>query len=100
MNAEQIILEQLGGNKFIAMTGAKNFMHENDGNTLIMDLPVNKSLARKLRITLNANDLYDVVFFYIKGASLGIAKVAEYPDVYDDMLRDIFTEVTGFDTHF
>ena len=37
MTIANTILEQLGGNKFIAMTGAKNFV--SDGNTLRMTLP-------------------------------------------------------------
>ena len=34
MKVADIILEQLGGNKFLAMTGAKNLLA--DGNTLRM----------------------------------------------------------------
>ena len=37
MSIASIILEQLGGNKFIAMTGASHFV--SDGNTLRMTLP-------------------------------------------------------------
>jgi len=99
MNPAQIILEQLGGNKFIAMTGCKNFLHDDHGYTLIMDLPPNKSNARKLRIHLNGNDCYDMLFFYLSGKALTITRVAEYPDVFDDMLKGIFTHVTGLDTH-
>lgn len=99
MNAAQIILEQLGGNKFVIMTGARNLMSDNDGNTLMMDLPVNESKARKLRITLNVMDTYDMVFFMIQPGSLNMVIIAERKGVYDDMLQSIFTEVTGFDTH-
>ena len=54
MKAANIILEQLGGNKFIAMTGAKNFV--SDGNTLRMTLPKNRSKANRLYVTLDATD--------------------------------------------
>ena len=37
MTIANTILEQLGGNKFIAMTGAKNFL--SNGSTLRMTLP-------------------------------------------------------------
>ena len=43
MTVANTILEQLGSNKFIAMTGAKNFL--SDGNTLRMTLPKNRSKA-------------------------------------------------------
>lgn len=48
--AEQILL-QLGGRKFVAMTGSKNFRA--DGNTLRMQLVKNQSGANFLHITLN-----------------------------------------------
>ena len=43
MNIPNVILQQLGGNKFLAMTGAKNLV--GDGNTLRMTLPRNGSKA-------------------------------------------------------
>lgn len=99
MNPAQIILEQLGGNKFIAMTGAKNFMSDNDGYTLVMDLPPNPSKARKLRITLNGMDTYDMIFFNVNAKTLEMVTIVEHKGVYDDMLQPIFIAVTGFDTH-
>ena len=44
------ILKQLGGNKFLAMTGAKNLAY--DDNSLNMKLPKNMSQANYLKITL------------------------------------------------
>lgn len=99
MNNAAVILAQLGGSKFIAMSGAKNFMADNNGKTLNMDLPPNASNARKLRITLNGMDTYDMVFFNLNIKTLDIVIVAEHDDVYDDMLQSIFTEVTGFYIH-
>ena len=62
MSIAGTILEQLGGNKFIAMTGASHFV--SDGNTLRMTLPKNGSKANRLYITLDeGTDTYTMHFF-------------------------------------
>ena len=61
MKVAEKILEQLGGQKFIAMTGANHFVA--DGNTLRMALPKNASKANRLYITLDATDTYTMHFF-------------------------------------
>ena len=43
MKVAEKILEQLGGNQFVAMTGANHFVA--DGNTLRMTLPKSYSRA-------------------------------------------------------
>ena len=63
MTVANTILEQLGGNKFIAMTGAKNFL--SDGNTLRMTLPKNRSKANRLYVTLDTTDTYPMYFFQV-----------------------------------
>lgn len=89
-----IILQQLGGRRFIAMTGSKNFVA--DGNTLRMNLTRNRVQAKWLSITLNEMDTYDMVFQGIKGGEL-VTKV-EKLGIYDDQLQSIFTDVTGLYT--
>lgn len=58
----ETILKQLGGDRFIAMTGARNFLA--DGNALRFRLPSNfaKRRINAVRFTLNGTDTYDVVF--------------------------------------
>ena len=93
MNIADIILEHLGGNKFIAMTGAKFFV--NTGNGLQFSIgagAINK--ANKVLITLGADDLYTVKFFNIRG--LNIVNKGEFEGIYADRLRALFTEQTGF----
>lgn len=106
MNTAQIILEQLGGNKFIAMTGAKNFV--SDGDTLRMTLPRNGSKANRLYITLDPDDTYTMDFFKYTPPMLkvnhkkGTAEFVEckeedvkkFTGVYCDQLQELFTEVT------
>lgn len=95
-----IILSQLGGNKFLAMTGSKNLGYgwDKSGNPyLSMSLARNRSKAQYLRITLNGSDLYDLVFMRFTGERL--VTVAEKTDIYCDMLQMVFKGVTGLDTH-
>lgn len=107
MRVADIILEQLGGNKFLAMTGANHLL--SDGNTLRMNLPKNASKANRLWITLNADDTYTMNFFKFTSGKLNKktftwtedkkVDVKEIKGVYCDMLQDIFTSVTGMYTH-
>lgn len=56
------ILEQLGGGKFIAMTGSREFIDL--GNGLRMNLARNKTSANRLEIILDrATDTYTMKFF-------------------------------------
>lgn len=86
------MLNQLGGNKFIAMTGSKCV---SDGNTLIVKFKMCRT-ANIMYITLNGNDLYDVKICKFRG--MEVKTVAELNDAYSDMLRPFFTETTGLYT--
>ena len=95
MSVAKTILSQLGGNKFCAMTGAKNFLDH--GDALSMKIGRNSSNSNYLKITLNMMDLYDVHFS--KVSKMGEEKsVKEYNNVYNDMLVKIFESHTGMYT--
>jgi hypothetical protein len=86
------ILKQLGANKFIAMTGVK---HLADGRDYIqMQLASNISKAKYLIIRLTEKDLYTMEFSKFD-KELNKKVVAFYDNVYADMLRKIYTSVTG-----
>ncbi|MFA5071241.1 MAG: hypothetical protein WC511_02610 [Candidatus Pacearchaeota archaeon] len=89
------ILAQLGGNKFIAMTGSKNFAYSD--NTLSFRVGRNAKNISGVRITLNGKDLYDVQYLKIRGVKVTVA--VEENDIYWDMLQVSFTKNTGLDTH-
>jgi hypothetical protein len=107
MTVAQTILNQLGGNKFVACTGSKNFV--SDGNTLKMRLVGNRSNANHLSITLNSLDLYDMEFMKITEAKFNLKtgklrkfeekEIACFNGVFFDQLQEIFTSVTGLVTH-
>lgn len=101
------ILQQLGGNKFIAMTGAKNFVALENG--IKFNIGRNSSKANTVKITHNGLDLYDVEFikftpfkFNMKTGAIREEKsetVATLENYYDDMLQDGFTRITGLNTY-
>lgn len=100
MNAATIILQQLGGNRFLAMTGSKNVFSTDNGMTLTMHLTPNKAKAKYLRITLTEMDTYNMVFQKngTKKDTELFPVVAQHENVYAEMLQSIFTEVTGLYT--
>ena len=89
------ILSQLGGNRFVAMTGSKNFVY--DHNSLSMRLTSNKVSDTFLNIKLTVMDLYDMKFMKLRGTEL--ITVSEHNGIYCDQLQEIFTSVTGLYTH-
>lgn len=107
MEVYQIILQQLGGKRFIVMTGSKNLGYSSkDDNYLSMHLTKNKIRAKYLKITLMPNDTYTMVFSTTKKTKVHgfvvdethvILKTIE--NVYCDQLQEIFTEVTGLYTY-
>ena len=98
MQVANTILEQLGGGRFVGMTGARDLVGSND--TLSFRIPGThtRNHVNKVRVTLDASDTYTVEFFRIRGSKF--TRVATHEDVYGDMLADIFTAETGLDTHF
>jgi len=90
----QEILNQLGGHKFVVMTGAKNLVK--DKNSLMFKLPRAKDGINYVKITLNGKDLYDVEFGRIQGVNYKVKK--EFNDIYNDQLVDIFEKTTGLYT--
>ena len=94
MKVAQTILTQLGGNRFITMTGSKQFIAGE--NFLRMRLSRNKSGANMLKINLNSLDTYDLEFIKVTKNDFKIVKTIH--DVYNDMLQEIFTSETGLYT--
>ena len=98
MNIAETILDQIGGNKFIVMTGSKNFL--NIGNGLRMNLTRNKSKAQYLKIELNACDTYTMKFFSARRteSDIIIKDIETISGVYADQMARIFEQVTGLYT--
>lgn len=93
MEIAKEILRQLGGNKFVVMTGAKYFTA--DKNALCFAFMRSNGVNR-VKITLNAMDTYDLEFGYVRGANMTVVKTCE--GVYNDGLVETFERVTGLAT--
>lgn len=90
-----IILQQLGGNKFLAMTGAKNLIGDN--SMLMFSISGTKNKSNKIRITLNNSDLYNVEFFNIRGTN--VKEISKFHNIFADQLQSLFTQETGLYTY-
>ncbi|EAB9751940.1 hypothetical protein DTV46_23380 [Salmonella enterica subsp. salamae] len=94
------ILNQLGGNRFIAMTGAKNFAYfDEDGECgLSFRLPSNFAMngINLVKIKLTFSDIYLVTFSRVRGAM--VKEVSTFDNVYCDQLECLFNEQTGLVT--
>jgi hypothetical protein len=91
----EMIYQQLGGDRFAMMTGAKNFVAYPD--LLQFSIPRNASSANQVRVFYEpSSDLYTLEFLRTKGLkSFGVAR---FPEVYADQLQPFFTQVTGMYT--
>ena len=101
----QTILQQMGGNKFLVMTGCKDLVWDEKNSTLRMSIPKNGSKANRLWVTYNwGSDSYTMRFFRYTAPRLNsktyewseekITEVAEFKEIYFDQLQELFTEVT------
>lgn len=88
------LLQQLGGNRFIAMTGANTFIRGD--NYVSFRIPRAKDGINYVKITLNSKDLYDMEFGMIRTPKY--FKRETVNDVYSEQLQEVFTEKTGLYT--
>lgn len=97
----ELILQQLGGQRFVAMTGARDFMSDNTRGRGSLTFKVPRQLTRggitHVRITLGESDLYMMECLKVRGVNC----TTEYErfHIYGDRLQAVFTDVTGLDTH-
>lgn len=107
LDVAKTIYQQLGGGRFVAMTGAKMFV--GDKNSLRFRIGKNMSKANTITIELRGDDTYDMTFQrvtmprislktgkYIEGKEDVIKK---FSGIFFDQLQELFTEVTGLYTH-
>jgi hypothetical protein len=85
------LLKQLGGNKFISMTGAKNLTFSGLG--LVMQIGKNSKGVTHVRFKLSSKDLYDIDFLSIRGSN--VKTKSKEKGVYVDQLGKVFKKNTG-----
>lgn len=97
----QTILQQLGNNKFLAMTGAKNLVAIENG--LQFDLPRKRGFVKnginRIHVVLDPSDTYTVKGFKLNTRTYDCAELGTESNVYCDMLQGIFTDMTGLYTY-
>jgi hypothetical protein len=97
-NFEQIaqtIIAQLGGKRFVKMTGARDFVATSCG--VYFRLPgTPKAMIDHVHITLNSLDLYDVVYARTRGKKYKV--IREVHDLYAENLQESFRQATGLET--
>lgn len=98
MQVAQTILAQLGGNKFLAMTGARNLVSDaqRERGALTMKVGRNAHGVTHVRVTLTNADTYRLETLKVRG--LDCRPVAQYDHVYADNLRATFEAATGLAT--
>jgi len=94
----QNILSQLGGRRFIMMTGAKNLVAHKDGLSFHLPARSAKNGINHVSIKLNAMDLYDVQYSKWNARKLEMNEVARIDNAYNDMLVENFENETGLYT--
>lgn len=85
------IYRQMGGDRFAAMTGAKNLVGGND--SLRFKIGRNAAKVSIVKIRLNGFDLYDMIFYCANGTVENVQEM-----VYAEDLERMFTSNTGMDT--
>ena len=92
----KIILSQLGGMKFVRMTGAKNIIDGGASKYLSFKLPKAKDGINFVKISLTSSDTYNIEFGRIHAMKYTIKK--NLTDIYADQLQEVFTKYTGLYT--
>jgi hypothetical protein len=90
------ILNQLGGSRFAAMTGAKNLQ----STPTSLQFQIGRALKRINRVTieLTGADLYNITFSRYSPTNLEVTEVEKVDGLFNDQLRPVFERVTGLRT--
>ena len=94
----EILLQQLGGGMFLAMTGARDFVYDNEARTLTFKVGKNERKVTHVRITVEPSDTYRVEFLrVVTRGGYRVDTLRDDAGVFVDALRRVFTSGTGLD---
>lgn len=100
IQAAQTILEQLGGNRFKVMTGAKNFMGDSAAVNPSLSFRLPSNFASRginyVKITLTQMDTYNMEFSRVRGTKCTL--VDHFDNLYAEDLQRVFSIETGLGT--
>ena len=94
-----VMIKQLGGNKFFLMTGSKPQYKDisTDSPLIALKLTKNNSKSNYLTVQyIRSTDLYTMEF--IKMTKTERKVIANYASIYSDQLTEIFESETGLRT--
>ena len=91
------ILQQLGGPRFVAMTGASHLVYGDQSLEFSLPPRFATNKANKVRITLDPSDTYTVDFYRFSPRKLSIQTISSHDCIFADTLRPLFTAQTGLD---
>src|SRR6056300_1617774 len=89
-------IQQLGGNRFLYMVGAKNLAVDKPRNELHMKIMRNAKGVSHVVVRLTSLDLYDMKFLSIRAGKIRVK--ATEKGVYGDRLATFFKKHTGLNT--
>ena len=100
MTIPETILQQLGGDHFLAVTGAHHLIKYE--NKILMTLTQNRSKANSLEIILTDDGLYRMRFYRYIAPRFGKnytpekeVEIEQFEGLRGDQLREIYERVTG-----
>jgi hypothetical protein len=98
MTVATTILEQLGGRRFLAMTGARQLI--GSASSLSFTLPGSPGFVQRginvCRVTLTPMDTYTVEYLRVRGSK--VRTVQTCTDIYAENLQECFSRETGLAT--
>lgn len=98
MDVAEMILKQLGGRRFIVMTGAKNLLGSD--NSLSFQLPGGGGYCRnginRVLVELTPADDYTITFYRVRTNKISFQEAIS--GVYCYNLREVFEAHTGLAT--
>ena len=94
------ILAQLGGTRFIVMTGAKQFVAIEQGLMFTLPARFAKLGINKVCVELAASDTYTMTALKVNARQGDAIEVLQESGVYCDQLEQTFEDLTGVYTRF
>ena len=93
----ETILQQLGGGRFVVMTGASNVAEVDRGVAFKLPYRMARNGINHVKIVLDADDTYTVQFLKLTRSKLYTS--ANVSGVHCENLQEVFTRYTGLYTH-
>lgn len=90
------VIEQLGGNIFMRMTGARNMVNHDNGVSFKLSSRVTHDKINYVKVTEISKNIFNMEFGRMHRGVYTIKRNDK--NVHDFMLQMIFTEATGLDT--